>query len=196
MKIYEFATSLASGLPGFAQHQNTIFDEFQAAIQSNSISDMEKFLQDSTLINQPLPNGEKPLNYAIRLKRYEIVQHILSKYATTLDSVDSHGLTPIEHAFMSGDKLMIGIVVSYKLGNKYNEAIEFLPISYFTFTKEIAFTHSVKKYCSPDTTSLHGAFECAATGNISLISELLETGLDVNATTLDGWSLLHLAAKS
>lgn len=193
-----FSTTISSWIPRWTQDQNTIADKLQAAIDSNSISEVEAFLKDSTLANQLLPNGERPLNYAIRQGRHEIVKWIASKHTTILDGIDAHGLTPVDHALLSEDSRMIGIIVGHKLGFKYDEAAKHFSrkLNYFGFKKEIAFARSVTECCKPETTLLYGAFEAAATGNLPLILELLETNLDVNATTVEGWSLLHLAAKS
>lgn len=175
--------------------QSKVLNQLQCAINSNAINDLETLLNDSTLVNKPLPNREMPLNYAIRLGRYELVQKIVSKNATGLDSVDSHGLTPVDHAFLAKDNKMIGIILGCKLGVDHTNVTEFFSKASSKCKKELAFVHSVAERCTPQTTSLHGAFEAAFKGDLGVISSLIET-LDVNTTTVNGWSLLHLAAKS
>jgi len=181
--------------------------KLQNAINSNSLSDLKNLIvEDKTLINQLLPNGENPLNYAIRQGGHDIAEWVAGRNLTMLDSVDSHGLTPLDHAIISEDARMIKIIVdcklglkyTRKLGLKYDEVAEHFSrkLSYTEFQKEIEFARSVSQRCTPEPTSLIGAFEAAANGNLTLISELLERNLDVNTTTADGWSLLHLATKS
>lgn len=211
MNIKEVTGSVSSWIPGWSQESNSISGKLQSAIDSNCISEIEKILKDPKLLLEPLPNKELPLHYAIRLGRDDIVKWIAAHNPHTLDITDYHGLTSLDHAIYSNDMRMIGTILSTKLNTSFFSATEHFSkkMPFGSFKKEMAFTQAVSENCTPcthrhsslfstvmTTTPLHGAFEAAANGNQLLLGDLLNSGLDVNATTVDGWSLLHLAVKS
>lgn len=128
MTISGFGASISSLFPTWNQAQNTISGQLQHAIDSNSTSEIETFASDSKLMGEPLPNGEMPLNYAIRLKRHEIVEKIATKHLTLLDITDSHGLTPIDHALLTKDNKITGILLGCKLNIECKNFEEFFLI--------------------------------------------------------------------
>ncbi|HEV8051944.1 MAG TPA: ankyrin repeat domain-containing protein [Parachlamydiaceae bacterium] len=108
-----------------------------------------------------------------------------------LRAIDHHGLTAINHAFICGDNKIIGILLGLKLSASYDSVADHFSKQgkFYTFSKEIAFSLSVPKNCTP-------SLACVAEANEKLFPELINSNLDINATTTEGWSQLHFAVES
>lgn len=198
MNINSLSQGLSYFITGWNQIDDSVPAQVLAAIDSDSPDKVDELLCSSLLAVQSLPNNELPLNYAIRHGRLEIVKVICSKFPDIIEQIDSHGLTSINHAIISGDANIIGTVLASKLHADFeNVKASFskgndMP----SFEKEIAFANSIKTKCTPELAKLQGIFQAIAEGDFNLISEYLDLNSDVNATNENGWSLLHLAVHS
>lgn len=194
--LQSWASSLWS--PASAPAPETESGKLQVAIESDSRIVVQEMLKDPNLVMQALPNGELPLNYAIRQGHVDTVKWIASNYLYILDTVDHHGLTAIDHALISGKTEIAGILLGIKLNADFEAVTDHFEkqVKSYDFAKEIAFTNTVREYCTPSSTTLSGVFASAAEGETLYVLDALRSGVDVNATTSDGWSLLHLAVKS
>lgn len=171
--------------------------QLQTAIYSGLTAKVDSFVNDSNLLTQCLPNGELPLNYAIRLGHSEIVEKILLKHPTALSDVDSHNLTPIDHAFISNNQRIINTILGIKFNIDLKDVQERLLNKIYTndLKNEKEFITAIEALCLPPK-SENKAFEAAEKGDLSTITAMLEDGLDISMTTPEGWSLLHLAVNS
>ena len=63
----------------------------KAAIDSDRVEDVMEILKSDGLLAKPLPNGELPLNYAIRLEKFHIVKRIFQELKPNLEIRDNQG---------------------------------------------------------------------------------------------------------
>ncbi len=96
--------------------------EIKAAIDSDRIEDaIEMLKSDSSLVEKPLPNGELPLNYAIRREKFDIVKRIFQEMKPNVDTKDHQGLTFIDHAMLGQNPAMKTLVLECFLGNGFGD---------------------------------------------------------------------------
>src|SRR5262249_45572868 len=93
-------------------------------IQSNDRSALVHLLKSHPNCYQELlSNGHIPIDYAIRKGHYDIVKMLLEYCPIDLDEKDSQGLTPVDHAVISGDPKMQALVIGTVVG-KFYENVE------------------------------------------------------------------------
>jgi ankyrin repeat protein len=98
-------------------------NDLQAAIDSNQTADVLAIMKKNEVANQPLSNGQMPLNYAIRHGKLELVDGMLKELKLATDSKDSQGLTAVDHAMIGNNPKMIALVVGNMLGQSFDAAI-------------------------------------------------------------------------
>lgn len=101
---------------------NNASNGLQTAIDANRTENALAFLKTGDMINRPLPNGELPFHYAVRLGKFELVEKILKEFNPAIDKKDSQGLTAVDHAMIGNDPKMIALVLGYQIGQGFDAA--------------------------------------------------------------------------
>ncbi len=167
-------------------------NRLQNAINENRAEDVLSILKTPDSVSRPLPNGELPFHYAIRLGKFELVEKMLKEIKLPFDKKDTQGLTPSDHALIGQNPKMIALVLGHQIGQGFDAAfcktlnrvqevqVERLmqDVEWFRSEKVL---HRVPK--------LH---EAAAKGNLEEVKKLLDPK-DPNVYDAHGMTPLHHA---
>ena len=146
---------------------------------------------------RPLENGELPLHYALRTGKTNAAAEMLKQTPNIdLTEKDISGLTPWDHAAISGNKDSLFVLLGHKLGNLLSriKSIFGTPLSYMQSIRIAEIMSKAQRdYTKNLREPLHRA---AATGNLEALSKLCKDASDANRQTEEGFSPLHYAALS
>lgn len=186
-------------LPGFGQlfpsfqPTNTKEAEINAAIDSDRVEDVIGILKsDSSFIEKPLPNGELPLNYAIRREKFDLVKRIFQEMKPNVDTKDHQGLTFIDHAMLGQNPAMKTLVLECFLGNGFED-----------YTKQwneqktqiIAndLLNEINKALLVDRGSPSEVHLAAKAGDLAKLQNFVALGGNINQSDRNGLTPLHYA---
>jgi len=175
-----------------SQQNSPSSNDLQMAIRDNKPRLALAALSHGTLWKEKLPNGHSPLVYAIRLGRHEIVQRLSEIESIDVSEKDSSGLSPLDHASISGDPRMLSILLSSIVGKAAEQAASgnFKGAEIFQeISKEMAL------YRTPDLFDGSPLHRAAFTGDIAEMEKHLQF-FSVNQTDVKGWTPLHYASLS
>lgn len=102
--------------------QNISLD-FQNAIKQGNTDLIQKLLSNGFLVDNPLPNGELPLHFAVRENKPDIVLALLEQNANP-EIKDFQGLTAIDHAALMGNEGILASILGKKIGKDLKEIQE------------------------------------------------------------------------
>ena len=94
----------------------------QSTIDANQTNNAIAILKNHNLVNSPLPNGQMPLNYAIRHGKLELVEAMFKELKLQTQDKDFQGLTAVDHALITQDTKMIALVIGNTIGQVFDAA--------------------------------------------------------------------------
>lgn len=145
----------------------------------------------------PLENGELPLHYALRIGKTNAATEMLKQTPDIdLSKKDISGLTPWDHAAISGNKDSLFVLLAHKMGNLLAKIKSIFETPLSSLQKagiERLIDKTQKDYLKDLKGPIHLA---AARGDLEAISELCKNSTDANLQTKEGFTPLHYAALS
>ena len=157
-------------------------------IQSNDRSAFDHILKSNPgCYKEPLSNGHIPIDYAIRKGHYDIVKILLECCPIDLDEKDSQGLTPVDHALISGDPKMQALVIGTVVGKCYENAEKEAQQVRFSLSRQLS--EEVQKLRTPDLVGASEFQRQAFNGGLSQLEKLGHN--DINFQDVKGWTALH-----
>jgi ankyrin repeat protein len=97
-------------------------NDLQLAIDEGQKEKVLAILKKNGLATRPLPNGQMPLNYAIRNNQVQMVDAMLKELNLAPLAKDRHGLTSADHAMIGGINSMINLVLGAQIGHAFDAA--------------------------------------------------------------------------
>lgn len=177
-------------LPSF---QPTKEAEIKAAIDSDRIEDaIEIFKSDSSLVEKPLPNGELPLNYAIRREKFDLVKRIFQEMKPNVDTKDHQGLTFIDHAMLGQNPAMKTLVLECFLGNGFGDYTKQWneQKTQFIANDLLGEINKARLSCTANPPEVHLA---AKGGDLTKLQNFVKSDGNINQSDRNGLTPLHYA---
>lgn len=200
--------------------------DFQNAIKNGSTDLIQKLLSNGFLVDNPLPNRELPLHFAVRENQQEIVLALLEKNANS-ELKDFQGLTAIDHAALMKNDGMLASILGKKIGKDLKEIQEQIKCK-GSAAHVNQLKSKIEKIATVNVEKLTPVSKAAYEGNLDqlthlsmansvnnfdanglapihyailsnrneLVNLLIKLGSRVDMLTRDGDSLLHFAALS
>ena len=184
-----FSTSFERFLP---HSSPTGAAALKAAIDSGRVEDAMEILKSDSLLDKPLPNGQLPLNYAIRLEKFHIVKKIFQDLKPNIDTRDYQGLTSIDHAIIGGNQEMKALVLQCSFGNSFKDCMNELNQK-STQASADDLLSEISKLRSIDMSKSGEMHLAARDGELSKLKNLAALGGNINQSDHNGLTPLHYA---
>lgn len=166
---------------------------FQKAIENGDIKTISSLTTSESIVNSILPNGEKPLNFAIRKKQLEVVNHFLLNEKISLDHKDDQGLTAIDHSVLSGDQDILAAILQHKIGANLHDVQNEINLNKDIQLKSVYFENEIIKWKNPNVTLMSKFHRAAFEGKIEDLKELVSSRENLDKIGLLGITPLQCA---
>ena len=199
--------------------------DFQNSIKQGNIDLATNLIAQGLSVNQPLPNGEMPLHFAVRLDKQEVVS-VLLKLGADPEIKDFQQLSAIDHAALMKNEGMLANILGYKIGKELKEVQEQIKCK-GSASHVNQLKNKIQKVSTVDVQKLSPINKAAYQGNLdeltklsthtineldanglapihyailgnqsAAVEKLIELGTKISITNKEGDSLLHFAAIS
>ena len=166
------------------------------ALTAGNASEVQKAAANKNQLSALNKYGETPLLYAVKYRKADLVDILLSKGADPNAQNPTNGETPFIVAVKKNDDFMVKTLL--KAGAKSdvldNEGTS--PLKWAIRKNHVPMVKTIVAYIGTDNTELPAAvLEAAAFGRTEVLSYLLSIGAPVNARSARGETPLILAAR-
>ena len=137
-------------------------------------------------------NGESGIVLAIRKGNRDLVNQLLQSGKIDLLAKDDQGLTPVDHAVLSGDREILASLLTHQLGESVKDAkaqVEDRQSSQLS----LQFEKQIEKWKHFDFSHLSDLHQAAFNGDLKKLKDYAAAKTDLNRSSLQGMTPLHCA---
>ncbi|MBS0629747.1 MAG: ankyrin repeat domain-containing protein [Verrucomicrobia bacterium] len=211
-------TETAAPIPVSATAEQIL--DFQNGIKGGDAAKISKLIQANVSVNDPLPNGELPLHFAIRTGQKEVAE-ILVRNGANPEAKDFQNLSAIDHAVLMGNKPVLASILGNKIGKDMKEVGEqikckgsarhvnqllaklqkmgTIDLQVLNPVNKAAYQGNVHDISFatinlPDANGLTPIHYAILGNQVAAVEKLIKLGANLQILTPNGDSLLHFAA--
>ena len=164
--------------------------DFQNNIRQGKPVTIEKLVSQGVNVNQPLPNGEMPLHFAVCMNQPEVVKILLALGADS-EIKDTQNLSASDHAVLMKNESLLTHIIGNKIGKEVNEVQELIKCkASAAYVSELQ--TKIQKLTEFKADKINSLSEAALKGNIEELSAKIN-GFHVDRFDAHGLSPMHYA---
>lgn len=163
--------------------------ELQNDIKQGKAERVSLLLSLGVSANDPLPNGELPLHFAVRVNEPGVVSALLEKGADP-EQKDFQNLSAIDHTVLMKNESMLANILGHKIGKELKEVQEQI-ICKGSATHVTQLQNKIQTISNIDVQKHSGVNRAAYLGDTDVFSKVASQ--DLNHVDGDGLTPLHYA---
>lgn len=163
--------------------------DFQSSIKQGNVDLVTGLITQGLSVNQPLPNGEMPLHFAVRLNKPDVALTLL-KLGADPEIKDFQHLSAIDHAALMKNESMLANILGYKIGKDLKEVQEQIKCK-GSASHVNQLKNKIQKISTVDVQKLTPINKAAYQGNLDELTKL--SPQTINEFDANGLTPIHYA---